>query len=213
MLIRDCVNAKALTSEYQILAEEVTSQYYYIEQNIFRTEDSLFEYAQYFVDDESTNLVVTDRNTVVVTLNDNNTEIPISEILDKRRINLLEEARVYPSADSLEQLSIQRVVVEAGWGTNIESILRGMKSKGIKKFTGIRASCGASDILARYDLEDVEISTLGFITPKGDILEILYLGPYTTEPLTLNHVAKLIATQPNIDMVITDTDEYITNIC
>jgi len=109
--------------------------------------------------------------------------IPISEILLQRNLNLLDETSFPTNYFAYDDYNLPFAVETAnGFETNIErAIVKACEINNLT-FMGVRSSCGAEDILYKYGIEGIEISTLYFKTndDNQDIIHILYVGKGTT---------------------------------
>jgi hypothetical protein len=137
-------------------------------------------------------------------------EIPLEEVFQQRRQNLIDETRVYSAADSDDKL-IQSVAADCGYGTDIRQIIGQATAMGLTELIGTRSSCGAAEAIQRYDpfgeLEEVDITTIGFKTSAGDRVEVLYLGRGTTDPIFVDMVARNIAKE-EFEMKIVEPPSY-----
>lgn len=123
--------------------------------------------------------------------------VKMDEVFQQRRLNLIDEARTYPSADPPYNPTIQYIVADCGVGGDLRQIMALAQQYGFKKCWGARPSCGVQDVFQRYYIDDIDVSTIGFETgelgEKGDRIEVLYVGTGTTDIDFIHHVVgKLI---------------------
>lgn len=143
---------------------------------------------------------------VVITNSDGDHEIvPLDKILLQRRLNLISETRLHNSPEPPYLPIVQSVVVDCGFGTDIRQIMVLAQKYGFKKLWGARPSCGVQDVFAKEGLEDLDICTIGFETggfdEKGDRIEVLYLGPGTTDIEFLHNVLMRMSEEYNFKIM------------
>jgi len=133
--------------------------------------------------------------------------IPLTEVLLQREQNLIDEQRLLPVADSSDGKIMQYVVAPVGYATDLHQLLDMAKKYGISEIFGARRSCGANDVFLRYGLPDAcDMTTIGFRTPEGDKIEVLYIGPFTEDPNFIDYAVKQVATANDFDFTV--VEEY-----
>lgn len=133
--------------------------------------------------------------------------VPLAEVLLQREQNLIDEQRLLPVADSTEGKVMQYVVAPVGYATDLRQLLDMASKYGVSEIFGARSSCGAIDVFMRHGFSDeCDMTTVGFRTPDGDKIEVLYIGPFTEDSNFIDYAVKEIATSD--DFTFSIVEEY-----
>ncbi len=200
-------NAEKLQQDYLRLTQQLRERYSH-DPRLDDIENDFYDFYRYVPDDKHFDGIIP-KVIKGQYVNINGLLIPISDIIEQRRKNLLNEATINKAASDPFDYVVQRVVVDCGMGFSIRDIIMQMKARGIVRFLGARASCGAIDVISRYvlkedrdDLAGTELTALDFKNSVGDVLSVLYLGPFSTDSFLVNYLAEQIATEHDVRMTV-----------
>ncbi len=130
-------------------------------------------------------------------------ELDFNEIKAKRKANLINETRLVNAADDPNDKVIKNIVAECGYSLDIKTLLKTAKEYGLNECWGARPSCGAADLIVEHDdFIEANIATIGFRTPDGDRVEVLYLGRYTSDIEFIHQAVIRLASMPEFDFRI-----------